>query len=207
VRVLARLSGLSGNRESGLALLAEAATPGAETQSDADLLLMIIDHREGRHADGVRRLDRLRRKHTRNRLLWLNQAASALAADRPAVAEQLLSEGLRRHSLTAEPAVTGEAALWFAHRGTALARLRRTTEAEADLRQGLAAGPRDWVRGRIHARLGDLSLVSGDAVLARREYDEAMVFAQRGGDGDAIAELKQKVRALAASRPSGDRSR
>jgi hypothetical protein len=58
VRVPAQLGGLSGNREAGLALLAEAATPGSETESDAELLLLIVDRREGRYVDGLQRLDR-----------------------------------------------------------------------------------------------------------------------------------------------------
>ena len=53
VRVVARLGGLTGDREAALALLAEAATPGSDTESDALLLLIIIDTREGRPVDAI----------------------------------------------------------------------------------------------------------------------------------------------------------
>ncbi len=82
VRTLARLSGLAGDREAGLALLQEAATPGAETETDALLLLMLVDTREGRPADAMQRLASLQRAHPRNRLLPLNHGAAALAAGR-----------------------------------------------------------------------------------------------------------------------------
>jgi tetratricopeptide (TPR) repeat protein len=196
VRILARLGGLSGNRELGLALLAEAATPGSETASDAEMLLMIVDHREGRHADGLQRLDRLRSRHVKNRLLWLNQGASALVADRPREAERVLSEGLQRYVTTAPPTVLGETAMWFSHRAAALARLDRRIEAQADLDRALAAGPRDWVRGRIFAQRGDLALAAGDPAQARRDYESAHRFAERGGDGDAARDIKEKLRAL-----------
>jgi len=42
---------LDGNREAALALLAEASTPGLATETDALLLLMIVDNREGRPMD------------------------------------------------------------------------------------------------------------------------------------------------------------
>ena len=123
MRTLARLSGLSGDRETGLALLREAATQGTETETDALLLLMIVDNREGRPTDALPRLAYLQRLHPRNRLLWLNQAAAALAAGRPHEAEHALSPGIIRHDWDAGPAVLGEIALWFAQRGTARASL------------------------------------------------------------------------------------
>jgi tetratricopeptide (TPR) repeat protein len=196
VRTLARLSGLSGNRSSGLALLTEASAPGAETESDALLLLMIVDHREGRPADALSRLEHLRRRHPGNRLLWLNHGASALAADRPREAVDVLSDGLARHALGAPPFVLGEGALWFAHRGTALARLHHNADALADLQRGLLSAPRDWVRGRIHRQLGDLATLSGESVRARREYTTALALAESSGDDTAAREATQRLAAL-----------
>jgi tetratricopeptide (TPR) repeat protein len=197
VRTLARLSGLAGDRDAGLALLQEAATPGAETESDALLLLMLVDNREGRPADAMQRLTSLQRMHPRNRLLPLNQGAAALAAGRPLEAEAVLSPGIAAQGWDAMPVVLGEQALWFAHRGTARVRVGRSTEAALDLQRGLASTPRDWVSGRIHLQLGDLALSAGDRSRARREFDLALEFSRRAGDAPAVADVKRKLRALA----------
>jgi Flp pilus assembly protein TadD len=193
VRVLARLSGLSGDRETALALLNEAATPGTETESDALLLLMIVDSRERRHADALPRLQRLQQRHPRNRLFWLNDGAAALLAGQPERADVSLSRGIAVQAWTAGPTVLGEPALWFAHRGTARARLDRGTEAERDLASGLASSPRDWVRGRIHAQLGRIAVVAGDVERARREFVAALEFSQRGGDRGTSKEAKDSL--------------
>ena len=195
-RMMAKFSGLSGDRGAGLALLREAATPGTETEADALLLLMIVDHREGRPADALERLKQLQRLHPRNRLLWLNNGASALAANRPAEAEQALSQGITARDWSAEPEVLGERAMWFAHRGAARAQLHRGAEALADLQQGLASNPRDWVRGRIHSQLGDLALTAGDRMAARLQFESALSYSERGGDAVAVAETRRKLSAL-----------
>jgi hypothetical protein len=83
---------------------------------------MIVDMREGRHHDALQHLQQLRRAHPRNRLLSLNYAVAALAAAQPAVADQVLTEWMAAPDWSASPTVLGEAALWFAHRGTARAR-------------------------------------------------------------------------------------
>ncbi|MEP6593224.1 MAG: hypothetical protein ABJC51_06000, partial [Acidobacteriota bacterium] len=170
-----------------------------ETESDALMLLMIIDNREARPADAVRRLAYLRRRHPGNRLLTLNHGAAAMAATRPLEAVRVLSEGLANHPTAEPPGVLGETALWLAHRGSALARLHRTDEAVLDLRRGLSSDPRDWVRGRIHAQLGDLAVAGGELVRARLEYDTALGFAERGGDRAVVTDVKQKASALARS--------
>lgn len=196
VRMLAKLSGLSGSREAGLALLEEAAAPGADTQSDALMLLMIVDNREGRHQDAITRLKHLQDRHAGNRLLWLNHGAAALSAGRPLEAEQALSAGMAGHPLNAAPTVLGETALWFSHRGTALVRLHRRADAIVDLQRGLSSDPRDWVRGRLHIQLGDLALETGDRPLARREYRTAIEASDRGGDREAAKDTKRKLNAL-----------
>jgi hypothetical protein len=196
VRMVAKVSGLSANRESGLRLLREAATPGAATESDALLLLMIIDHRDGRPADARERLVFLQRKHPKNRLLLLNHGASALAAQHPEEADQVLSKGIADARWEAPPAVLGETALWFAHRGRARARLHRPAEARSDLERGLAANPRDWVRGRIHGELGDLALIAGDRAGAEKQFEAALNFCARGGDRSEVDDAKRKLSAL-----------
>ena len=193
VRALARLSGLSGDRETALALLTEAAMPGTETESDALLLLTIIDSRERRPADALPRLQRLQQRHPRNRLFWLNEGAAAVLAGHPERADVALSRGIAVQAWTVAPAILGEPGLWFAHRGTARARLDRITEAERDLASGLVSDPRDWVRGRIHAQLGRIAVATGDMERARREFLAAIEFSQRGGDGETSKEAKDSL--------------
>ena len=193
VRTLARLSGLSGDREEGLSLLGEAASAGAETETDALLLLMIVDNREGRHEAALQRLARLRRLHPANRLWSLNMGATALAAGRFDQADVFLSEGITARRWISDPAILGETALWFAHRGAARARLLRSVEAIADFERSLASAPRDWVQGRIHSELGDLALAAGDRAAARRHFALAIVFAERGGDRMAEKDCKTKL--------------
>jgi tetratricopeptide (TPR) repeat protein len=193
VRALAKLSGLAGSREAGLALLQQAAAPGAETETDALLLLMITDNRDGRPSDALERLARLKAAHPRNRLLWLNHGAAALAAGRPQESEQVLAAGIAAERWADAPAVAGERALWFLHRGAALADLRRDAEALEDLRRGLLSDPRDWVQGRLRGRIGDLSLRAGDRNSARREFAAALDSSARGGDQAAVKETKQKL--------------
>ena len=93
-------------------------------------------------------------------------------------------------------AVLGESAMWFAHRGAARAQLHRSADAASDLQQGLALSPRDWVRGRIHRELGDLALTGGDRIGAKRQFEEALSFSERGGDAVAVAETRRKLSAL-----------
>ena len=193
VRTLARLGGLSGDREGGLSLLREAASAGAETETDALLLLMIVDNREGRHEAALQRLARLCRLHPANRLWSLNMGATALAAGRFDQADVFLSEGITARRWISDPAILGETALWFAHRGAARARLLRSIEATADFERSLASAPRDWVRGRIHSELGDLALAAGDRAAASRHFTLAIVFAERGGDRMAEKDCKTKL--------------
>ena len=66
----------------------------APKPTDALLLLMIVDHREGRPGDAMKRLAVLERAHPLNRLLLVNHAASALAAKQPQAADEMLSKGI-----------------------------------------------------------------------------------------------------------------
>lgn len=196
VRTLARLQGLSGNRQTAMRLLREAATAGAATETDALLLLIIVDARERRYGQVAENLRRLQRRYPRNRLLWLNQGAALLAANDSREAEAALSRGISTRLWNAPPPIKGEAALWLAHRGTALARTGRRGEAIADLQRGLAAMPRDWVRGRIHCQLGDLALAGGEPERARREFQAALAYSVRGGDQVGMARARRAVEAM-----------
>ena len=194
VRFLARIVGLSGDRAEGLALLEEAASVSAETETDALLLLMIAYNREGRHAEAAERLARLEADFPRNRLIALNVAATALEAGQFETAERRLSEALETYDLRAPPAVPGEHALWLLKTGTARAAVGRGEEARADLTKALTVGPRDWVRGRVHFELGKLAVSNRDAADARVQLEGAVEFGERGGDAATVREARKLLR-------------
>ncbi len=196
VRVAARLGGLTGNRDRGLRLLEEASEASAATRSDALLLLMIIDSREARPVDAIRRLTVLQQLHPHNRLLWLNHGAAALVAQRWADADRMLSRGIAARAWEAGPAVLGEPAMWFAYRGIAepgwvVATKRWTTCARVSphrLATGFAGdSTSSWVQ---------LALAAGDVPGARREFDAAIHYSRKGGDAVATDVARRSRHAL-----------
>jgi tetratricopeptide (TPR) repeat protein len=185
-RFLAGIVGLPGNRAEALRRLEEAALPGVETEADALLVLMVVHNREGNRAQAAERLTRLQSRFPRNRLLWLNAAATAIEARQFEAAERHLAEGLAARAVEAPPEVMGEHALWLLKRGTARAALGRAADAAADLMKVLVSRPRDWVCARAHVELARLAIARQAVVEARRELDLAVEFGVRGGDADAV---------------------
>ena len=96
----------------------------------------------------------------------------------------------------------GELAMWLQHRGAARATLQRRPEAVADLERGLASSPRDWIRGRMHAQLGDLALAAVDVAGARQQLESAVQYSGRGGNQVLAKSAGQKLKTL----PRHDRS-
>lgn len=195
-RTLAGWLGLPGHRDKAFALLEEAASPGAATEDDALLVLMIVYNREGRHADALERLARLQTRHPANRLLWLNAAATAIEAKDFVAAEREIVAGAPKRGVETRPAVTGERGLWLLKSGTARAAIGRPADARADLARGLTAGPRDWVRGRIHFQLASLAVSSKDPAGARDQLALALAFAKRSGDVAAAAAAEDLLKKI-----------
>jgi tetratricopeptide (TPR) repeat protein len=195
VRLVARMAGLSGGRAEGISLLEEAASPDADTEADALLILMIVHNREGRHAEAIGRLATLRSRYPTNRLLTLNEGATALEAGQFQRAETLLAAGLEVHDVRAAPAVLGEEALWRLKLGTARAALKRSDEAQRDLCAVIALHGREWVQARAHAELGTLARSRSDEANARRHFARALELAQRSGDGGTARQVESLLKA------------
>ncbi len=189
VRMLATMAGLSGGRDEGMALIEEAASAGLETEHDALLVLMIVYNREARFHDALQRLERLQTAFPTNRMLPLNVASTAIEAGEFELAERRLVSALGIHDLGAAPKVLGEQALWHLKLGTARAALGRDALAQNDLSTVSTLNPRDWVRGRAHLELAKLALKAGDLSTAKSQRQQAIHFAQRGGDGVAIRQI------------------
>ncbi|MBI3491996.1 MAG: tetratricopeptide repeat protein [Acidobacteria bacterium] len=135
LRWAAYIAGFGGDGQRGLRLVEDAAAYGGENQTDARFALLLLYNREKRYDDALTQLATLREQYPRNRLVWLESGSTCLRAGRPADAERFLSEGVARFADDRRPRMFGEDALWRYKRGTALAALGRTAEAEADLFQ------------------------------------------------------------------------
>ena len=198
-RMLAAAAGMPGDRAGGILMLETAADSQADTATDAALVLMIIYNREGRHADALRHLTQLQLRHPENRLIRLNIAATALAASRHVEAERQITAGLAMSPVFEEPPVAGERALWFYTRGAARMALGQH-DGLADLRESMAAAPRDWVRGRTHVALGKIALRAGDTKTAYAELEAAVQYGRRAGDQAVVEEAKRLRGQLLAPR-------
>ena len=185
-RLLAAAAGLPGDRTGGIALLERAAASQAATATDASMVLMIVYNREDRHQDALRHLRTMLQRHPSNRLLRLNLAATQLAAGDAAAALRTIDEGLAHAATLVTPEIPGERSLWLYIRGAARV-LLNDASARVDLQRALEAGPREWVRARVHVELAKCELASGARARALSELGRAEHHARRAGDGGALA--------------------
>jgi tetratricopeptide (TPR) repeat protein len=190
IRMMAYVAGFGGDKQRGIRMIEEAAAYPGENGPDARFALVLIYNRERRYADALRVLERLRQEFPRNRILWLEAAATALRAGRPADAERPLEDGLSKMRADGRPKMFGEEALWLLKRGTARLELDRRAEAEQDLRRCVELESRRWVAGRANAALGKLADLRGDRAAARRAFTRAVELARQDNDpiGEAAAE-------------------
>ena len=187
MRVLARLAGLDGGRKEGLELVEKAARYASPAQPNALFTLVLLYSREGRHDDALKTVRELQSRFPRNRLLWLEEAGTALRAKRAVEAIAALDHGRALLAVDTRPRAYGEAARWTFLRGSALVALGRTTEAARELDAALAEEGPTWVRGRTHLERGKLADLRGERAQALEEYRLALQIC-RGQDDDACAE-------------------
>ncbi len=197
-RIVAYVSGMDGDRQRGLQLVEQAAAADASrVQTEARFTLVLLYNREKRWDDALRVLERLRTAYPRNRLLWLETGATALRAGRPADAERWLSEGLEKAARDDRTRMFGEDALWRLKRGQARLRAGRLAQAREDLLAGLAApDARDWVRGRSHLDLAEVSLSLGDPSQALWQAEKALLLLQRGNDPEGARAARDLIERL-----------
>jgi len=128
MRLMARIAGFEGGRESGLGLVERAAAYPGDNRTNAQFALVLLYSRERRHADAAHVIRDLQRRYPRNRLLWLEAAGTALRGGNPAEALAFIEAGLVRLSTDPRPRAFGEEGRWRSVREAALAALRRTGE-------------------------------------------------------------------------------
>lgn len=196
VRWMAYVIGFGGDKARGLRMIEEAAAYGGDNREDARFALILLYNRERRYDAALKVIEDLRLKYPRNRLMWLEAGATALRAGRAAEAERFISDGLARFADDKRPKMFGEDAIWYYKRGAARVALRRTAEAEADLKRALALESRTWVKGRTHLELGKVAILGGNRGLANEELRAAVKLCESDND-PAFAE---EARRLLASR-------
>ena len=128
MRLMARIAGFDGGRESGLGLVERAAAYPGDNRTNAQFALVLLYSRERHHADAAHVIRDLQRRYPRNRLLWLEAAGTALRAGNPAEALAFIDTRLVRLSTDPRPRAFGEEGRWRSVREAALAALRRTGE-------------------------------------------------------------------------------
>jgi tetratricopeptide (TPR) repeat protein len=196
MRVMAYVAGFGGGRERGIQLLEQAAQDNrvtAGTRSDARteamFALVLVYNRERRYDDAIRVLRDLRARYPRNRLVLLEEGATALRAGRAAEAQALLTEGLTMVANDRRTKIPGEDALWRYKRGTARAALHRE-DAEDDLRRATAPDAQPWVSGRAHVELGRLALGRRDRSSASAHASTAESLCRQGNDPVCTADAR-----------------
>ena len=168
-------------------MVEQAASIDSLVRTEARYALILLYNRERRWDDALGVLAALRDLYPRNRLLWLETGATALRAGRAADALRWLDEGLAMTARDTRGRMFGEDALWRLKRAEALRLLGRHEDAQRTLLEGLAAPQaRDWVRGRTHLELGEVSLVLGDRDQARWQATKALPLLERGNDPQGV---------------------
>lgn len=192
MRWVAYIAGFGGGKARGIRMVEEAAAYGGENEDDARFALVLLYNRERQFDQAIEQLELLRERYPRNRLLWLELAATSLRAGRPADAERILNDGLARFANDDRPRMFGEDAMWAYKRGAARAALKRRQEAEQDLRRSVSLEGRKWVHARAHLELGKLRLQDGNRVEANRELQRAAEL----GDADRDRATAEEARRL-----------
>jgi tetratricopeptide (TPR) repeat protein len=190
-RWLAYMAGFGGGKEKGLAMIEAASNYPSLAQTDARFALVLLYNREGRYNAALAELAELRKGYPRNRLLWLEAGATCLRANRPADAEAMLSEGMRMLATDHRPRMLGEDGQWSYELGVARVRLRKASEAIADLTDALRHEQLGWVRGRTYLELGKAADLAGNRAGALAEYAKARQASTAAGDDEAVAEARR----------------
>jgi tetratricopeptide (TPR) repeat protein len=204
MRMLAYVAGFGGGRERGIQMLERTAGLGpapdrsrlqeSDSRTDALFALVLVYNRERRFDDAMRALQELRRLYPRNRLLLLEEGATALRGGRAQRADELLTEGLEMLEMERRARIPGEEQLWRYKRGKARAALGRTAPALDDLQRATSTDSQAWVQGRARVEVGRLALQRGDRGAAAGEARQAEALCERGRDPVCVQDARALLR-------------
>ncbi len=194
MRWLAYLGGFGGGKERGLKLVEAAAAESSSVQTDARFILIVMYSREKRFDDALAVIGQLQRRYPRNRLLWLESAATSLRAGRPMDARKAIETGLAKLASDQRARAFGEEARWRYYEGATLVQLRDAAAADRALRAALASEAPGWLHGRAHKELGKLADLAGNRAGAISEYRVAQKMCRVGRDDECADEAAKLVR-------------
>ncbi len=189
-RMMAYLVGFDGGRLEAIRLVEEAAAYPSEAQAEAKFALVLLYNRERNYARAQRVMADLKRRYPRNRLVWLESAATWLRDDRPLMAELTLVPGFRKLEADDRDRMFGEQAVWRLTRGTARVAVGRPADAATDLRAAVDAEGQRWVTGRAHLELGKIADLGGDRAGAREAYDRSRRLCDDARDRACVTAAK-----------------
>lgn len=193
MRVLAYVAGFGGGKDRGIQLLERAAAGSGEARTDAMFALVLVYNRERRFDDALRVLRQLRELYPRNRLVVLEQGATALRGGRAADAEVVLNGGLAALGRETRPRIPGEEQLWRYKRGAARAALGRK-DAMDDLVAATSPQAQPWVAGRARTEIARLALRRGDRGTAAAEARQAEILCRQGNDPACVDDARKLLR-------------
>ncbi len=196
LRLMAYMAGFGGGKTEGLAYIEHAANTESDAQVDAQFALVLLYNREERYADALEVLRRLKQRFPRNRLLWLEEGATALRSANTERADMILTTGLSAFSGEDRPRAPGELALWYYKRAVARRVSGNATTAADDLTMALGLAPKPWVRGRIALERARLARAAREGTTAEREYTLAADTCARAKDNPCEREARAELRAL-----------
>jgi tetratricopeptide (TPR) repeat protein len=190
-RLIANLAGFGGGRDRGIRLVEDAASHASDVQTNARFALIVIYNREQRYADATRLIRQLQQQFPRNRLLWLEEAGTAIRAGQHAQARAALEAGLAKLAADPRPRAFGEIARWRYLYGASLAGVGLTDQASTELRAALIGDGHAWVRGRVHLELGRLAVRSADGNAAADLFRRAAELCTEGRDTTCAREARR----------------
>lgn len=194
LRLVAYLAGMSGDRARALQLVEDAARYPSDVQANAMFTLILMYNRESRYDDALRVIEQLKGRFPRNRLLWLEEGATALRAGRFAQARAATEEGLARLAHDERPLAPGEESRWRYTHGAALVALKDSAAATRELNAALSMATRDWIRGRIHNELGKIADLASDRARALSEYHAADQLCRADRDATCSDEARALIK-------------
>lgn len=195
-RLMANLVGFDGDRARGIKLVEDAAERPSDVQTNARFSLIVIYNRERRYDDALRVIRTLQQQFPRNRLLWLEEGATALRAGRAAEANAALEAGLAKLAADTRPRAFGEDARWRYQHGLALAALSQRPAATAKFRAALEGDAPAWLRGRTHLELGRLATQAGDKTSAVNELQQALTMCGAAKDSTCANDARVLMRRM-----------
>lgn len=203
LRLMAYMAGFGGGKAQGLSYIEQAARAESDAQVDAQFALVLLYNRERRYGEALDVLGGLKQRFPRNRLLWLEEGATALRGANVERAEMVLTTGLSTFSGEDRPRAPGELALWHYKRAVARRVAGKAEAAATDLTTALGHEPRAWVRGRIALERARLARAANDRHTAEREYTLAVDTCTRAKDSPCEGEARAELRTIAKAPPPG----